>query len=260
MARELDAIMPGPEEGHVGKVLASSASGATQLILVQVAAKLFTFAANQLILRSLSPTILGIAAQLELFSIMVLYFSRESIRTAIQRQPAQFSSTKDGHSNGAHRKPCSAADARSEASQAVVNVSYLSLGLGMLLSAAAILLYGRFAANDASDVPFFRASVALTGLASLIELGTEPFFAIVQQHMLYGKRAAVEMSASFMKSAATCTAFFWASWAGYDVGVLPFALGYLGYAVTLLCGYSMASLKKESQSRYSFFLARIKTR
>lgn len=255
--------MPGPEEGHVNKVLASSASGATQLILVQLAAKLFTFAANQLILRSLSPTIMGIAAQLELFSITVLYFSRESIRTAIQRQPALFSAAtvgKDGHLKSAHRKPCLAADARSEASQAVVNVSYLSLGLGILLSVAATVFYSHFAANEAGRVPLFRHSVALTGLASLVELGTEPFFAIVQQHMLYRKRAAVEMFASFIKSAAMCTAFVWASWAGYDVGVLPFALGYLGYAVTLLCGYSMASLKEESQSRYSFFLARIKSR
>ncbi|KAK1148285.1 oligosaccharyl transferase subunit ost3/OST6 [Aspergillus melleus] len=48
------------------------ATGTTLLIAVQVASKLFTFVSNQLILRNLHPETLGIAAQLELYSISIL--------------------------------------------------------------------------------------------------------------------------------------------------------------------------------------------
>lgn len=249
------------QNSYVGKVLASSASGAPLLIMVQVAVKLFTFAANQLILRSLSPTILGIATQLDLCSITILSFSREAVRTAIQRQPLLFHSAadvpqKDGSPDG-HAK---SSDARAAASQSVVNAAYLSLGIGVPLAVAATLLYIYLAPSEAVRVLFFHSSVVMTGAASLLELGTEPFFAIVQQHMLYKTRAAVEMSAAFAKSLTICSAFAWASWTGRDIGVFPFALGYLSSSITLLCGYSMTVWKTASENRFSFLLTRISSR
>src|SRR5258708_162598 len=72
---------------NASEVMAHSVSGTTHLILIQLISRASTFAVNQFILRALSPTILGIATQLELFSITTLYFSRESIRIAVQRQP-----------------------------------------------------------------------------------------------------------------------------------------------------------------------------
>lgn len=253
--------MPASQDSYVGKVLASSASGAPLLILIQLAVKLFTFAANQLILRSLSPTILGIATQLDLCSITILSFSREAVRTAIQRQPLAFSSAADvrngdGSSSG-KSKSSPAAETRSTATQSVVNAAYLSIGIGIPLAAMATMLYMYLAPNEAVRALFFHSSVALTGAASLLELCTEPFFAIVQQHMLYKTRAAVEMSAAFTKSVTICSAFAWASWTGYDVGVLPFALGYLSYSLTLICGYSMTMLRSAGENTFSFLLTRI---
>lgn len=251
------------QDSYAGKVLASSASGAPLLIMVQLAVKLFTFAANQLILRSLSPTILGIASQLDLCTVTILSFSREAVRTAIQRQPLMFPSeagvAKDDGSPD-ERTKASSREARSTASQSVVNVAYLSLGIGAPLAMAATALYMYLAPSEAVRALFFHSSVAMTGAASLLELGTEPFFAIVQQHMLYKTRAAVEMLAAFTKSLTICSAFAWASWTGHDVGVLPFALGYMSHSFTLLCGYSMTMLRIAGENKFSFLLTRISSR
>lgn len=251
------------QDSYVGRVLASSASGVPLLIMVQVGAKLFTFAGNQLVLRSLSPAILGIATQLDLCSITILSFSREGIRTAIQRRPLDFPSAPgacEGCPPDGHSKSCLTTEVRSRASQSVVNVAYLSPVVGVLWAVATTILYIYLAPSEAIRVLFFRSSVAITGIASLLELTTEPFFAIVQQHMLYKTRAAVEMSAAFMKSVTICGAFLWASWTGHDLGVLPFALGYLNHSLTLICGYSTAMLGVAAENHFSFLLTRISSR
>ncbi|KAL1845230.1 hypothetical protein VTK73DRAFT_835 [Phialemonium thermophilum] len=60
--------------------------GASLLILLQVASRAVTFVANQLLLRFLTARTLGVSAQLEAYYLTVLFFARESLRVAIQRQ------------------------------------------------------------------------------------------------------------------------------------------------------------------------------
>lgn len=235
------------DDAHMGNILKSSATGTSFLILIQLASRIFTFAANQVILRTLSPVVLGIAAQLELFQVSILYFSRESIRMAIQRQPLS------------EKKKADAVETQSVASQAVVNVSYLSFVLGVPASLLFTMLYQRVVSQEASSTPLFNSSVMITGAASLLELSIEPFFAVVQQHMLYEKRAAVEMPAAFLRSAVTSSVFIYASRANYQFGVLPFALGHLSYSLALLCGYSLALLRGP-RTGFSFMLTRVKSR
>ncbi|CAP96039.1 Oligosaccharide translocation protein rft1 [Penicillium rubens] len=249
--------MAKPDDARMGRILASSATGTSFLILIQLASRIFTFASNQLILRTLSPVVLGIAAQLELFQVSILYFSRESIRMAIQRQPIP--STPD-NKQPSLQSDTAAADSQSVASQAVVNVSYLSLALGIPSSLMFTMLYQRFVPEEAANTAFFYHSVLLIGAASLMELSTEPFFSVVQQHMLYEKRAAVEMPAAFLRSAVTSFAFIYASQVNYDLGVLPFALGHLSYSLALVCGYSLALPRGANTTRFSFLLTRIQTR
>lgn len=244
------------DDAHMGKILASSATGTSFLILIQLASRIFTFASNQLILRTLSPVILGIAAQLELFQVSILYFSRESIRMAIQRQPIPSSPDK----KSSLEADAVATDSQSVASQAVVNVSYLSLALGIPSSLMLAMLYQRFVPEEASETAFFYHSVILIGAAALIELSIEPFFSVVQQHMFYEKRAAVEMPAAFLRSAVTSSAFIYASQVNYDLGVLPFALGHLSYSLALICGYSLVLLRGANTTRFSFLLTRIQSR
>lgn len=67
-------------------LLANSIQGATVLVLLQVGARGLTFAVNQVLLRQMSPEILAVSTQLELYLISTLYFARESLRVALQRQ------------------------------------------------------------------------------------------------------------------------------------------------------------------------------
>ncbi|KAJ5724871.1 hypothetical protein N7493_006599 [Penicillium malachiteum] len=234
--------MAGPSEAQVGNMLASSATGTTFLILIQVASRMFTFLSNQLILRALSPMVLGIAAQLELYQVSILYFSRESIRMAIQRQPL-----------GAHNSK-----SQFTASQSVVNISYLSPLLGIATTTVFTILYQHFAPEKALETPLFNASVVITGLAALMELTIEPFFAIIQQQMWYQKRAVVEMPAAFMKSFTTCAIFLYTFRTGQQSGALPFAIGHLSYSITLIVGYCTLLLPRSSERCFSYLPVLIK--
>ncbi|KAE8146264.1 Rft protein-domain-containing protein [Aspergillus avenaceus] len=250
-------------DDDVGKILASSTAGTTSLIIVQLASRLFTFISNQLILRSLSPAILGIAAQLELFNISILYFSRESIRTAIQRQPLDTTPVINASYGDKAQRPCEDTEypvkSQSIPSQSVVNMSYLSIGVGIPTAFTSAILYVHFASAEVSQAPFYHVSVLITTIASLIELSVEPFFVVVQQYMMHKRRAAVEMAATFFKSLTVCTFFASASWMGYNLGVLPFALGYLSYSLLLFGGYFQSVRKPSSPWRFSLFLTKIKT-
>ncbi|KAF3401608.1 Oligosaccharide translocation protein RFT1 [Penicillium rolfsii] len=252
--------MSHPIEARMGNMLASSATGTTFLIMIQLASRIFTFASNQLILRTLSPIVLGLAAQLELYQVTILYFSRESIRLAIQRQPlTPVSAASTDTKKDLKLDASDLLDQLAISSQSVVNVSYLSLCLGLPFTILMTLLYQYFAPAQAIDTPFFQASVAVTGLASLLELCIEPFFAVIQQRMWYEKRAAVEMPAAFLRSLVTCSSFLIASRINQPAGALPFALGHLSYSIALLCGYCWALLRGAGERRFTFLLTKIRS-
>ncbi|KAE8375809.1 Rft protein-domain-containing protein [Aspergillus bertholletiae] len=249
-------------DGNVDRIRASSASGMTLLIIVQIASRLFTFIANQLILRTLSPAILGVGTQLELYFISILYFSRESIRTAIQRQPFLGKSATalyDGDHDRISAKLSRKAQPQTISSQSVINMAYLSISMGFPSALIFATLYTHFASQEVSETPFYLASVAITTVASLMELCVEPFFVVVQQYTLYKKRAIVETAAAFMKSLTVCCLFLWSSLKDRDLGVLPFALGYLSYSLSLICGYYLAMSKLTSRWRFSLLLTKIRS-
>ncbi|KAL1647198.1 Oligosaccharide translocation protein rft1 [Didymella pomorum] len=201
-------------------ILSASAKGATFLILLQVASRALTFVVNQVLLRFLSPELLGVSAQLELFSISVLYFARESLRVALQRQ--------------AH------------GTQAVVNLSYLAVITGLPLTFALAHLWLR---SDTPKVPYFVEALGLYCIATIIELLTEPFFSAVQQKLLYKVRASAESSATLLRCFGTCGSAILANYVGVDIGVLPFAFGQLAYALGLLVVYftNMRSVARSEQ-------------
>ncbi|KAL4927445.1 Rft protein-domain-containing protein [Aspergillus undulatus] len=246
---------------NASSILVSAMSGTTNLIFVQLASRLFIFASNQLILRSLSPSVLGIAAQLELFLISILYFSRESIRAAIQRQPLQ--SPVSSAATGKEKDAVSTRDEQERgkiqtiSSQSIVNMSYLSIGMGIITATVFAVCYLRFASNEVLETPHYHASVVIIAVASLIELSSEPVFAVVQQYMLYGRRATVEVSAAFLKSLVTCGISTWAVRYGHSLGALSFALGHLTYALAIFCGYFIFAFRQPSDWHFSLLLSRI---
>lgn len=244
----------------------SPAYGTTFLVLIQVISRALTFASNQIVLRHLSPEILGVATQLELYSVTVLYFSRECLRTVIQREPpihpttvpTSSQKTSNDRNAGDLSSPDTAFD--SIASQTVVNMSYISLAFGFPLVVLFALSYLYLTTEEISRTPFFQISLGIIGFSCLFELATEPFFAVVQQRMLYRTRAAVETSAAVAKSFTVCTISTWATWAGWNVGVLPFALGYLAYSFALICGYIWKMVRKSPEKNFSFLLTPIHSR
>lgn len=190
-------------------VVSASAQGATFLILLQVGSRALTFAVNQLLLRFLSPEQLGASAQLELFSISVLYFARESLRVAAQRQ--------------------------THGTQAVVNLSYLAVFFGIPLIYGLALLW---LSSEIPSVPHFVDALSVYCLATFIELLAEPAFSAVQQKLLYKIRASAESMATILRCFGTCGSAIIASKYGVNIGVLPFAIGQLGYALALLAAYT----------------------
>ncbi|KAF2495348.1 oligosaccharide translocation protein RFT1 [Lophium mytilinum] len=205
-------------------ILSASAKGATFLILLQVLSRLVTFAVNQVLLRFLSPELLGVSAQFELFSISVLTFARESLRVALQRQ--------------AH------------GTQTVVNMSYMALFIGVPLIYA--LAIPRLMA-ETPDVPYFVDALSIYCFATFLELLAEPPFAAAQQKMLYRVRATSESVATILRCIGTCSSAIWASWAGIDIGVLPFAIGQLAYALGLLVTYVVRLWRVSKLAKFSFF-------
>lgn len=205
-------------------ILSASAKGATFLILLQVASRALTFAVNQVLLRFLEPKLLGVSAQLELFSISVLYFARESLRVALQRQ--------------AH------------GTQAVVNLSYLAVFLGTPLAYGLALAWRR---TDTPNVPYFTEALILYCLATFLELLSEPAFSAVQQKLLYKIRASAESAATLVRCFGTCGFAILASRARLDIGVLPFAVGQLAYALALLAVYSYKTWPIARADGFSLF-------
>lgn len=238
---------------------ASPAHGTSFLILIQVVSRFLTFASNQLVLRHLSPEILGVATHLELYYITVLYFSRECVRTAIQREPISNESESADHNN--MDKPDSKhAQDEAASSQTVVNMSYIAIALGLPLSGLLAFFYQSWATKEVVLTPYFRESLRIVALSCMIELATEPFFAVVQQRMLYKERAIVETTAAFARSTATCAVSIWAARGDWHVGVLPFAMGYLAYAAALICGYTWQMVASSTKHNYSFWLKSIQSR
>ena len=245
------------QDGKTEEMPVVSSYGATFLIMIQVVSRGMTFVANQALLRYLSPETLGVATQLELYSITLLFFSRESIRIAVQRQPTDAIPSKDA---GETPERSLAMQSKSVASQSAVNISYIPIALGIPFAFALGFSYIHLAEKDALQIPFFQTSLKIVGLASLLELITEPWFAIVQQKMIYRTRAIVETTASITKGLVTCGTAVWGYRAGLDVGVLPFATGQLAFACVLVLGYFAMVLPISGTEGFSMFLAPISPR
>ncbi|KAI4145331.1 MAG: hypothetical protein LQ341_002420 [Variospora aurantia] len=235
-------------------LLAKSTKGATYLILLQIGSRALTFLVNQILLRFLSPELLGISTQLELYSISVLFFARESLRVALQRQddddtaePARPESTNPSQSRTISKK-------QHQKTQEVVNLSYIAIGLGLPLALLFAALYIRNADPLVLETPAIKASVNLYIFATVLELLSEPCFAVGQQQLLYGTRALAETLATFTRCVLTCGTAVWASETNTSLGALPFAIGQVGYAVVLNILYLARIGPFGSDAPFSIFI------
>lgn len=242
--------------------ISRSATGASLLIGLQVISRGLTFVANQLLLRYLSPELLGISTQLDVYSISVLFFARESLRVAIQRQNDTVEDTpkneKDNNSRGA-------IDAKSPAgkTQAIVNLAYISILLGVFFTVLLAWLYLRAVrAGDPVilETPYFYESLTIYGIAAILELLAEPCFVVVQQKSMFGIRATAEGVATILRCVLTCGTAVWAARSNHDAGLLPFALGQAIYASSLPVVYIWKTWSISSAGGFSLFARAIYSR
>lgn len=223
---------------------------------------MLTFVVNQVLLRFLSPELLGISVQLELFMISVLYFSRESLRTALQRHTAE--PATDGEKEKVDAGGLLVEGTLAAQSQTVVNLSLLTVPLGVIFASILALFYSHsFAGSETAAQPYFNMSIGLYILATLVELVSEPCFALAQQKLLYKLRAGAESAAAFTRCVLTCGLTVYAARIAKiegGLGPLPFAVGQVGYAVMLLGVYWWRCFSIAREEGFSMGLKGIKPR
>lgn len=241
--------VPESDASNLQQPLSDTASGTSYLIFIQLASRILTFGGNQVLLRFLSPEVLGVAFQLELYSVTVLYFSRESLRVALQRQPQP-------------KRNLDARDAvkrRSLQTQKIVNASYIALAIGLPLTA--VLGFYVFQKSSAVSTPWFQESLQLYAVATVLEILSEPAFVVIQERSLYKARAASETIASCAKCFMACLcAFVCNQLMGNDVGVLPFAIGQLAYGTFVFRGYLLSVRDSQAKDEFSLQLKEIQSR
>lgn len=233
---------PSPKQG-------SAVRGASLLIVLQIASRAVTFIANQLLLRFLTAKLLGVSTQLEVYYLSILFFARESLRVAIQRQESPSTST----SKTTDDQP---ATANARDSQSVVNIAHLSLLLGLGASVGLGWAYLRCVDAATAATPYLDIALRIYGLAAIVELVSEPAFVILQYRLRFGPRAAAESIATFLRCLVTFGAASWAWKQGSDFGVLPFALGQLAYSTGLLVVYAWFGTQLASAEGFSLLLRR----
>ncbi|KAI8228126.1 Oligosaccharide translocation protein RFT1 [Colletotrichum sp. SAR 10_96] len=216
--------------------------GASLLIILQIGSRAVTFIANQLLLRFLTAQLLGVSTQLEVYYLSVLFFARESLRVAVQRQETRPGSSKRDDDPKARV---------GRESQAVINLGYLAVLLGFLVTVGLGWLYLSSADELTRNTPNFLLALRLYAVAAVLELLSEPCFVLMQTRLQFGTRATAESIATFLRCIVTFGTAAWASRAGIEFGVLPFAAGQLSYGASLLLVYLWSGARLSGTDGFS---------
>ncbi|KXX81596.1 Oligosaccharide translocation protein RFT1 [Madurella mycetomatis] len=237
---------------EIGSSSTRALRGASLLILLQIISRAITFVANQVLVRFLTAQLLGVSTQLEVYYLSVIFFARESLRVAIQRQDSSVVSSSSSSSPKGSK-----ADGKANASaQAVINLGYLSILLGIPLALFFGWLYlNSLSSSTLESAPNLIISLYIYALAAVLELVSEPAFVVMQTRLQFGTRAAAESVATFLRCVITLGSAIWG--ADRDLGVLPFALGQLSYGVGLLGVYIWHGAGLARRERFSLLPRRI---
>lgn len=231
--------------------------GASLLILLQVVSRAITFIANQLLLRFMTAQLLGISTQLEVYYLSVLFFARESLRVAIQRQGSPSTHHAQSKSQTKEKDNSGRQATQADSTQAVVNLGYIAIILGLI---TAVILGGMYLTSvpeETKSTPNFIPAVYIYAFASVLELLSEPAFVVMQIRLQFTARARAEAIATFSKCLVTLSSAVWASRQGIEFGVLPFALGQIAYGVGLLGVYTWYGTALAGQEGFSLLPRRL---
>lgn len=212
---------------------AKAVRGASLLILLQWATRIVTFLANQTLIRYVTAELLGISTHLDVYYLSIIIFSRESLRSAIQRQGTitsdqstassgqgdiQARNKKDDDDDDTHQQDFHRAS-QAETPQAIVNLAYLVAALGLPTAAVLGWMYvSALSEETLAAAPNLVAALCIYALATILELLSEPAFAVLLSRLQFGARAGAEWTGTILKCFVTLASAVWASWSGLKLG------------------------------------------
>lgn len=220
------------------------ASGASFLIAGQFFAKLLTFSLNQLILRFVGPETFGANAQLELLITTILYFSREAIRLAAQRESLA------GKQPDLYRFEGGVVEnTQSGTIQQVINIGFVPLAVGIPLASVLSYLYINFSGTGSQiDSKSVSLAVVIFAISSVLELFAEPSFLLYQFQLQFKRRASFESIAIF--SRCLLTIIFIIFGRRRETAIIAFALGQLAYSSVLTTLYVFNAMRDSRMQPY----------
>ena len=237
--------------------------GAIFLILTQVLSKLLTFILNQLLIKLISPRVVGTTSYLEFLYNTSIFFGVEGERLAIQRVKANnFSATKetDDRYNDIYQ-----ADTERGLAQRVINFGYIPLLLGIPLSTVLLLLLYKTSLKNVHfiSLPFNKISVAVLWVLIILELGAEPIYAFNMYQLRLKERSRFEAISVVLRCVTTYTMVLWSKKSFYTQeefegsAVLAFTLGQFFYSFSLFFQYHLhfwLQKRQELQGQNSLLL------
>lgn len=239
-------------------LVAKSSGGVSWLMLVQVVSKLLTFVLNQLLIRFISPKVFGVSSYLEFVVNVILFFSREAVRLAIQRvKPVTETSEKSEPVSSKHSRSYSDLT-ETGLLQSIINFGYVPLAIGIPFSAVVIWYQLKSATflNSVRSLPYNELTMTLVWLSIVLELVVEPVYLVNQYQLNLAKRSKIEGAAVFLRCLVTFLIIFCVAklnfyrsqleFEGYTV--LAFACGQFAYSFTMFTLYNLDFQKSYPQN------------
>eukprot|EP01120_Amphizonella_sp_Union-15-10_P004850 TRINITY_DN15626_c0_g1_i1.p1 TRINITY_DN15626_c0_g1~~TRINITY_DN15626_c0_g1_i1.p1 ORF type:complete len:551 (+),score=31.78 TRINITY_DN15626_c0_g1_i1:40-1692(+) len=194
-------------------VLVRGVAGIRYLLALQFFSRGFTFVLNVLITRFLDPKLLGLAhVQLQLLLNLILFLSRESFRRVCLRQSLNTSSGDEKTRN--------------------INLSWMTVPLGLVISVCTCIFFLRFSSDEQLAIKDYGSTVLLTGLGSFLEILSEPAYIVIQNHMLFRVRVAIEASAILLRCVSTYILVV-----NLGLGLISFGYAQVIFGFSLIVGY-----------------------
>ena len=132
-----------------------------------------------------------------------------------------------------------------------MNASSLVVALGLLIGIAVSTTYLRSAGPALRSTYDFHLVFAFYAVATVLELLSESSFIVIQQNAMFRDRALAETSAAIVRCLGAVFAAFYLRHVGSPTSALPFAVGQLCYAATLLVLYLMRATRVARAEQFS---------
>ncbi|CAG8475301.1 12428_t:CDS:2, partial [Dentiscutata heterogama] len=227
-------------ESNISRILSSSVSGASSLVILQLISRLATFGLHQIVLRYTDPATFGIASvQLELLLATILFLSREGFRCALLRGDDETIVVDNNNNSKEKTVP---ADSAKGSMQKITNLSYIPIPAGIITTFLACSFYVYYAPEETFNTPYYVTSVVLYGISAFGELIIEPLFVTAMNNLIFKLRVSCEGIGVIVRCIITLVLTLLGA-RGNDeknpntFGILAFAVAQFAFTLVIMAGY-----------------------